>query len=231
MYHRGVISGQDLQMLMRAQDVMPWWRDKLIRISHAPYTRVDARRMHALGILNRQELKRAYLDLGYDEEKAENMVRFTVAYNTEKEKDLSKTDILGGYSRGILTRQETIHWLEELGYSREEAEFYIAREDYEQAQEIKQLKLDVIKGQYLAGEISRQETEVRMAEMDLKATEIQALANKWGLQKNGRRYQPPISVYVRWLRGGIITAEEFEKELSARGIGLKYIKRFIQEVE
>ncbi|GAJ06864.1 unnamed protein product, partial [marine sediment metagenome] len=34
MYHRRIISYEELGVLLRAKDVMPFWRDKLIQISH-----------------------------------------------------------------------------------------------------------------------------------------------------------------------------------------------------
>ncbi|GAI76698.1 unnamed protein product, partial [marine sediment metagenome] len=36
MLHRGVIDEGELDMLMRAQDIMPFWRDKLIQIAYRP---------------------------------------------------------------------------------------------------------------------------------------------------------------------------------------------------
>ncbi|NVM24281.1 MAG: hypothetical protein HWN68_21185, partial [Desulfobacterales bacterium] len=81
MMHRAVIEDADLDRLMVAMDVMPWWRDKLKAISFSPYTRVDVRRMHKIGILSDDELIRAYQDVGYDEEKAARMAQFTIRYN------------------------------------------------------------------------------------------------------------------------------------------------------
>ena len=46
MLHRGVIDQTELNMLLRAQDVMPFWRDKLTQIAYRPLTRVDVRRMY-----------------------------------------------------------------------------------------------------------------------------------------------------------------------------------------
>ncbi|GAJ24007.1 unnamed protein product, partial [marine sediment metagenome] len=44
MLHRGVIGEGDLNMLLRALDVMPFWRDKLTQIAYRPLSRVDVRR-------------------------------------------------------------------------------------------------------------------------------------------------------------------------------------------
>jgi len=52
MLHRGIIAQPDLNLLMRALDIMPYWRDKLMQLSFKPLTRVDVRRMHLLGTLD-----------------------------------------------------------------------------------------------------------------------------------------------------------------------------------
>ncbi|GAH58261.1 unnamed protein product, partial [marine sediment metagenome] len=120
MLHRDVIESPDLDRLMVALDIMPYWRDKLKAISYAPYTRVDVRRMHKLGILTDNEILRAYMDLGYDEEKAKGMSEFTIRYNFEpeaaemtesdtqvaKERDLTKTDVLNGFRDALIEESE-----------------------------------------------------------------------------------------------------------------------------
>jgi len=144
MLHRGVITEEELMTLMKTQDIMPYWRDKLMKISFNPLTRVDVRRMHKLGILDREGVKRAYLDTGYSEENAEKMTEFTVKYNEEPEeaekteedkrkeelKGLTKEAILKQYSTEMISRDDAGSYLKGLGYSDEVIDFYLAREDY-----------------------------------------------------------------------------------------------------
>ncbi|MCP4231956.1 MAG: hypothetical protein GY771_17645, partial [bacterium] len=81
MLHRGIINQSDLSLLLRALDIMPFWRDKLIALSFRPLTRVDTRRMHILGTLDEAGVKRAYLDQGYNDRNAALMTDFTVRFN------------------------------------------------------------------------------------------------------------------------------------------------------
>jgi hypothetical protein len=80
MLHRGVIGVDDLNMLMRALDIMPYWRDKLIKIAYRRLTRVDVRRMFALGVIDVSGVRKAYTDLGYNEYDANLMTNFTIKY-------------------------------------------------------------------------------------------------------------------------------------------------------
>jgi len=112
MLHRGVIPFKStpetplsLERLMIALDIMPAWRDPLKAISYAPYTRVDVRRMHKIGVLDDEAVFTAYADVGFSpfapdcehatvaeafacekcryESKSGRMLEFTLLYNAE----------------------------------------------------------------------------------------------------------------------------------------------------
>jgi len=138
MYHRGVIDHSDLQLLLRALDIMPYWRDKLLQIAYKPYTRVDTRRMYGLGVLDRDEVKRAYLDLGYDEVKAEAMTEFTVRYEDEggannlaRYRSMSQSLVTKAYELGKISEAEATTRLLDLGYDIETSNLLLALLDAE----------------------------------------------------------------------------------------------------
>ena len=71
MLHRGVIDDAELDILLRALDIAPGWRDKMKAISFKVVGRVDTRRFYAMGVWDRDQVKRSYLDQGFDEQTAE----------------------------------------------------------------------------------------------------------------------------------------------------------------
>jgi hypothetical protein len=79
MLHRDIITKGDLELLLRAKDVMPFWRGKLEEIAYLVPGRVDLRRMYAAGVIDRKRVKRGYLDIGYKEADAEALTDFAVA--------------------------------------------------------------------------------------------------------------------------------------------------------
>ena len=132
MLHRRIIDEDELKLLLRALDVMPFWREKMIQLSYRPYTRVDIRRMYNMGILSEDDVFNAYLDIGYDAEHARNLTEFTIRYYSADEeteldeyRKLSRTLIIKAYERGLSTRDEALNQLNEIGYSPEDAEFLI----------------------------------------------------------------------------------------------------------
>jgi gas vesicle protein len=138
MLHRRIIDENELRLLLRALDVMPFWRDKLIQLSYNPYTRVDLRRMYTMGILSENDVYNAYLDLGYDREKARNLTEFTVRYyapeeetTLDKYRDLTRSIYISAYKKGVITREECKAYLLGIGYRENDAELLLSIADAE----------------------------------------------------------------------------------------------------
>ena len=141
MLHRGVISRDELSLLLRALDIMPFWRDKLMSISYHTLTRVDIRRMYQLGVLTIAEVKSSYRDLGYDETNAERMTRFTVKLieaqkeraaeqaaqeKTAKRPTWTTAQTLTFLKRGLITPDRAGAELAQIGYDTEHVTVYLA---------------------------------------------------------------------------------------------------------
>jgi hypothetical protein len=136
MLHRGIIDSSTLELLLRVLDYPQYWREKLIRLSYNPLTRVDTRRVFKLGLINRDQVKRNYLDLGYDEQKAEWLTQFAESLEEDdgsnrlaKHKEISTSIILSAYSKGILSQSEATTRLQALLYKDEDIALMLALED------------------------------------------------------------------------------------------------------
>ena len=53
MLHRGEITQEELSLLLKARDIMPFWRDKLTAISWTIPTRIEVRMMAQLGLVDK----------------------------------------------------------------------------------------------------------------------------------------------------------------------------------
>lgn len=245
MMHRNVIpvtatEGEPLSLerLMVALDIMPAWRDKLTAISYNPYTRVDVRRMHKLGIIDDEDLPRAYLDLGFDKNKAQGMTDFTIAYNAEppesdqteddkfviRERDLTKTDILNGYRDGLLDDGEVKTALTLLGYSPAEQEYYIDRIAYNKERDETDLYLKYYHDAYIRGVMDFNQITDKLGELNLPAKRIEYLFGVWDLEKMARTNRPTKSELMTFRRKDIIDDDTFNNEMR----GHQYSQRYIE---
>lgn len=59
------------------QDILPFWIPKYLAIAFLPLTRVDTRRAFDIGVINRDKVKSTYTDVGYNDENAEILTKFT----------------------------------------------------------------------------------------------------------------------------------------------------------
>ena len=251
MLHRDVIPSVSspeqplgLDRLLTALDIMPAWRDKLTAISYSPFTRVDVRRMHKLGILTDDDLVRAYMDLGFDKTKAEAMRDFTIVYNfnppvneqTEgeaiinKERDLTKTDLLNGYRDGLLNDVETKDTLRELGYVEDEIDFYLSREDYKRDEVEVDTQLKYLHDAYVFRVMDYNEVTDIMGGLNLPSSRVERLFQVWDLEKAGKARKPTKAELMVFLRKKIIDEPVFVSEMEGLGYPEKYIGWYLQTV-
>jgi len=226
MLHRGIITKSELELLMRALDIMPFWRDKLIQLSYAPFTRVDVRRMHKLGILTRAQVLQAYQDIGYSPEKAEALTKFTEQLNagtgTQTEKELTKADILTAYRAGIYSREECIDALGFLDYSTEDAELIVDAVQISQDVKLKSLTLSQVKTLYQAGIRTKQECTAWLAAMNYDAAAISNLFALWDWTQPVDPRRPTRTDLDNFVSAGVIDLGDWSAEYDALGYDMKY---------
>lgn len=227
MLHRRVIGEGDLELLLRALDVMPFWRDKLTAISYRPLTRVDVRRMYGLGVLERQGVHDAYLDVGYSEENAALMTEFTIAFVAEKERELTKTDIIALYKKFAITRESATDMLENIGYYPDTTELLMIRADLEIYATYKKENIKYTKTAYVAGKITEGEALSRLGKLDMPASEVNNLMESWELARESKVKDLTIENLKAFYVAGVITTDELRKELGEIGYNNEDINRFV----
>lgn len=182
MFQRGFITKDELKGLMKALDIMPLWREKLINIGYRVLSRVDVRRMYDVGVLDRDGVKKAYLDLGYNEYDAELMTEFTIRYVTDTEKDLAKGDILSAYQRRLIGVDLAISLLTDMGYDIGESSILLARVDYDLEKKRKDTVLANIKKAYVKQVLSANDVRLRLSAEGFVRTEIDQYIADWTLE-------------------------------------------------
>jgi uncharacterized protein YqgQ len=228
MLHRGVIDNDTLDLLLKTQDIMPYWRDKLKAISYAPYTRVDVRRMYQAGVLDEADVYQSYLDIGYNNDKAQKMTEFTIANTQNEERELTKNEILVAYKKGIITKNEAIEYLKTLNYSDYAIDVIITSAELKRAKEAKELCTSQVKQLYTKGIIEKNEVLNRLSTLGYQSTEISLLLEQWdsAVETKAKRLTPEKleSLY----KVNIISKKEYQRELKYLGYATKYVNWLVQ---
>lgn len=140
MFHRGIVSKDELRDLLKSLDVMPYWRDKLIQLSYNPITRVDVRRLYQMGVITLDDVEKRYLAIGYSPNDAKLLAKFTHLdtlgddeQTATEIKTLSKSVIETGYKKGVISRDSAKSSLMDLGYSDDDSNIILAIADIAKA--------------------------------------------------------------------------------------------------
>ena len=140
----------DMLTLLRTADYPTFFRDRIIDISYSPYTRVDVRRMHKLGVISDAELVATYRDLGYDETHAQKLADWTIKNETTTEttkvevaRSLNQGTIIDAYQKKVIDRSKAVELLTELKYDAQEVEIILKAAEFQKAVAA---KTDIVKG-------------------------------------------------------------------------------------
>jgi len=197
--------------------------------------------MHRLGVLKDEDLIAAYMDLGYDKEHAERMAEFTIEYNKdvargertakderhERNRDLSKTDILKGYSNRLITKEDCLNLLVSIGYDEMEAKYLTSLQDYHDAQDEVDTQIKIYHDAYVKGVMAFNDVITKLGELNLPDSYVQRQMGRWQIEREARANKPTKSELLGFWTLGIIDEETLKAELRSMNYSEKYIEWYI----
>jgi len=238
MLHRGVVSADDLDLLLRALDVMPFWRDRLKEIAFHNLTRVDVRRMHALKILDRQAVTVAYKRLGYDETDAERLADFTEKLNSRKLSEdtdelgkLTRGAVLGFYEDGLLDKGRATQLLVDQGHSAEAASLYLQSVDLGEERKARKAEADHVVELAASGAISIEQANDRLTTLNLETREVQRAHDRLVKIAEHKVKIPSQEDADKMWSLGIISTEEFRGVLQRLGYAERWVVAYMKWAE
>lgn len=228
MLHRGFISIDELRNLLKAADYAPGYIDALIGIAYRPYTRVDARRMYDLGILDDDGYLQAMRDIGYDDEHAANMLLFAKSESGAREKDLSQAQMMKAYALGKVARADLHEFLKTTGYDDEEADLLIELEDAKKAEDILKEQISVLDWRYERGDIGDGDYLDALASQGIPREKAQYYLSRAALSAEKKVKLPSKSDVEKWYRAGYIGETRAITYLRQMGYRLDEIMLYLQ---
>lgn len=225
--HRQIVTEDDVKEYYRVVEMPLFWREKLIQISYHPYTRVDVRRMNALGIIGPEKLEKAYRDIGYDEEHAKNLADFTIKYNKGSKDELSRAQIFDFYKLGIITEQDTFLMMEEIGYDREITELFIKKTKLAIQKEYIKEVIDIAEHLYINNRINTGEVFSRLSKVNIATEKIENYISKWEVSKQKTRKLPNKDDLGKFFLAGIIDEKNYVQLMSENGYDRTHINYYI----
>jgi hypothetical protein len=218
MLHRGVINESELESLMIASDIMPFWRDKLKQISYNPITRVDVRRMWAFGVItNFDELVTHYKDIGYNDKDAKSLADFTKAVESNEEKGLTRAAMIKAYKEGIITIEQLTEYFVKMGYGEDVVAFWVASAEYERTVDITKKWKDDIINRYLLGDYDVADVKKDLADLNLPQNYIDMVLDDLKHQTSAKLKLPSKDDLLNWFSTDIIDEQYFNNKMLLLG--------------
>lgn len=183
-YHmlwRDEIDAAGLDDLLKALDYSPTWRDKLANIARPVLGRVDIRRAHTLGVLDRAGVEHAYRQLGYEGDSLDALVKIATApaHSSASVKDLTASQLATEYEGGFSTAAEFRTGLLELGYPDAEITRYVALGDARRVSRARSAAIGRIKSSYVGHKIPREEAAAALVKEVASADTRELLLAEW----------------------------------------------------
>jgi len=222
---------ETVKFYLKQADYDKRWRERLVAISYSPLTRVDLRRIYALGLIDDAELKARIMELGYTEKDAELIKEFYKTYRQEEARIFAKTEIKYLLYYGIINEAEAKVMLEKLGYTEEDAKTLIELWKVKLAEKDMREIQKYVRDAYALGEITRTEAEGMLREAGLSEEVIAVVLDKEDKRRLSSQKLPSASTVVKWLKLGVITKEKAREILRSINVKEEYIEYYIKQAE
>jgi len=218
MYQRGIITQADLNLLLRALDIMPFWRNKLTELAYNPLTRVDVRRMYRLGVLTQEGVDKAYRDAGYSPENAKRLSEFVVRDTVQSQSGLSVSKIVTAYKNGYATRQDAYSAIQNTGVRSANIDDILNNADRQLAWQRVKDGIAAIRNQYKQELITEPQARSELNGLRLDGNKVSLLLAQW--QADGVKEHKTLwtkADVLSMMKKKIISESRAEQELSLLG--------------
>jgi len=216
MLHRGVIDDKKLDQLLVALDIMPGWREAIKAISYNVLTRVDVRRMHAMGVIDDQQTLKAYKDMGYNESDAELMVRFTKEYNDGESvvdidvaSDLTRSTIMGFYKDKIIDRTVSYGLLIQAGINAVAAELFLQDADLDEERRARKDQIDTVITKFEVGRTTLDQAADEMRGLGLSRDEENLQLLQLEKKAEAKNTLPSKQDLLAFVKAGLLNSDDF----------------------
>jgi len=227
MRNRGIILDDDVDSFLVAADIPIFWRTALKKYMYSEVTRVDLRRMYALGVINIDEVYARYLKIGYTPEDAEKLTEWTEKEYLDKDRELTKSDILSMYQSGLLNETEATIFLASLDYQDEHIALLLAHRDLKRQEAYENKVISNTRKLYLKGVYDRTNVVAVMGKLDTPGGFVEETLQVWDLEKIGQIAIPSVTQYRDMVLAKVMTKEDFRVELRSKGYRTVSIDRYI----
>ena len=235
MLHRGLITEAQLKLLLKALDVMPFWRDKMFQLSYNLIPRRAISTIVRRGLLSESETYGRFKKLGYNTEDSSIMARNLIMAKDEKLINLTISEISNALRRLFIDTDTAISYLRRFNVESPKINYIIAEAERKQfndvkmankesdkiiAAQAKQLTKGELLSNYRKGVFSVEEVRSRLRNIGYSLESISWLIGYEDLQKTVDQREHKSEQIEKLYRASVISVGEASDELGKAGFAV-----------
>jgi len=201
--------------------MLPFWAERMIEISYRPLTRTDAQRAYFIDALSEQELKDAYLDIGYSDSNADKLVRFTKQLKAQRKQAKGGTEkatsVLRYYKSWLIGETEARQRLVNGGLSEQGAIEALAIADNQRKNESQLLCIRGVKNKYKKYQITDLQAQQELTSIGMAVENIAPTIRNWNCERSFKPKELTLAQVCKAYQNNLINDEEYRRRLSAIG--------------
>ena len=215
------VTTNDIKDALVVNDMLPFWADRMIEISYRPLTRTDAQRAYFIDALSEQELKDAYLDIGYSDFNADKLVRFTRQLKAQRKQAKGGTEkatsVLKYYKNWLIGETEARQRLVNGGLSEQGAMEALAIADNQRKNESQLLCIKGVKSKYKKYQITDLQAQQELTSIGMAVENIAPTIRNWNCERSFKPKELTLAQVCKAYQNNLINDEEYRRRLSAIG--------------
>lgn len=226
------VSEADVARAIGINDVLPFWRDRLLAISRPPLTRVDVRRAYDIDSIGENQVYESYRDLGYDDEKAKTLTKF--ATDLKKRGDVRRkgfmlpSRISSLYKRGGLNNGEAKEMLIQSGLRPDDAEANLRQADKEVAAVSRIECVKALEKRFMTGDIDGSTLVTLLGKQGVELLHANAIRKRLECKLSLKTKEVTASMLCQWYERSLISKEDYFKRLVRIGYSEEDAGRIVQ---
>lgn len=234
MFHRGIITLETLEMLLRALDYAPVWRKRMINLAYRVIGRVDIRRMYAEGVIPRKnlddlpeekpedrskipEIVWRYLDMGYNWKDACALARWTDRHYPNPAIETALKEVNSAYQKGYIDDKQYETLLLKIDLPINVRELVKKSAKAKRTQSLIDIAVKKYVPLFLTGEITEAELNGFLKALGLSEASIKIVIDAQEVQAAGRARGLTDAQIIRLYRGGVIESRSKALSLLTNG--------------
>ena len=215
------VNSTDIKDALVVNDVLPFWAERLMEISYKPLTRTDAQRAYFIDALSENELKDSYLDLGYAEDNADRLVRFTNQLKAKRKQTTGGTEkvpaVIKYYKNWLIGSTEATQRLRNSGLSETAAKEALQIASVQRKNDSQIKCIAGVKSQFKRYIIDDIEARRDLTDIGVALENVGPLVNNWRCERASKPKELSAGQVCSAYQNNLINDVEYRRRMGAIG--------------